>query len=44
MDRQELIVWEDRIKSAPTDQRMGLIHDFADSLGGDESKVASSML
>lgn len=44
MKRDTLIEWEERIRSAPTNKRMAIIHDFADSLDGDEGKVATSFL
>lgn len=44
MHRKNLVDWERRIKDAPAEDRMGIIHDFADSLGGDEGKIATSML
>jgi|GEM_PF-6460820 len=44
MDREILFQWEERIKSADAKDRMRLIHEFADTLGDDEGKIATSLL
>lgn len=44
MNRRRLLDWEIRVSSAPVEDRMGIVHDFAETLDGDEAKVATSIL
>ena len=44
MNRATLIKWEERVRAAGTGERMAIIHEFADSLNGDQGKIATSIL